>query len=175
MRRSAETIDNVAEGMRRKAIDQVAEGIRLVNLSTLQEEQASVVHELLRDAHKLYLHRGYAGTIDISSRLLTISESASLSVHVSEVARAPWEGEATEEVTEVLWATDGSGHVKDYTHRQLFETLLARLERRARSWADATALDETDQLLGASTTLGFSLPLVYTHTHAHKRAHTHTL
>ena len=144
-------------------MEQVAQGAsRLLDLQSLQEEQASRVQELVRDAIKLYHHRGYGGCIEISSRLLTISESATATV--SKPERAPWESEATVDVSEIIWARSATDrHVKEFTHRQLFDTLLARLERRARGWADgAVASDEQlDPLLGASTSLAFGLLYVF--------------
>lgn len=122
------------------------------------DEQFTHVQSLLKEAIKIYQARGYAGTISLSQTVAYFCESASMAIKAPEAA--PWEDEdgATKETehdgsTDKISAEGGKAGL-------VFATLLARLERRARSWQAFSGVEGLDPNLSQSAQIGFAIPVV---------------
>jgi len=130
-------------------------------LEAAGDEQHTQVQRLVREAVRLYRARGYVGTINMSHTVAYFTESVSVSVAKPEVA--PWEVEGAEakaaaadeaDAAEARMASDGS------KAGVIFATLLARLERRAKSWKALSGGEGLDPNLTSSGTVGFRVPVI---------------
>ena len=146
---------DVAEG---DAAPPVAGRTRAEASSRDGDEQYSQAERIIRDAVALYRARGYVGTITISHKVGIFTETCSLSVRSDAIPPASKEGGT-------------ASKVEDSRAGRAFETLLARLERRAMSWdtmgshavgseEDADPMEGIDPVLGASASLGFAMPVI---------------
>ena len=82
-------------------------------------------------------------------------ETSTMTITKSEVEPAPWErSEVGEMQGEADVLRDGGKPA------QVFASLLARLEKRARNWATGKGMDTVDPLLGEKTSIGVQLPIV---------------
>lgn len=153
------------------------------------DAQYSQVQKLVREAIKLYRARGYNGSISMSQNVAYFNESVSVNVKgPAEGDLLPWEKtknndpakarsaqcvalsdeKLAAEVAEdaIAFALDaevGSASsaalAKDSEAGYVFATLIARLERRAKSW-DALKSDGVDPNLTQSAHIGFAIPIV---------------
>lgn len=114
------------------------------------DESFSRLQRLVREAIGLYRARGYIGTISISHTVGAFTESCSVRVDDAP-ADAPSEAGGVGE-------DDASAGT---TAQRVFETLLARLERRARGWdAYFSGLEGLDPMLTSSAQVGFRAPVL---------------
>lgn len=125
------------------------------------DAQNTQVQKLLREAVKVYRARGYTGTISLSHTVAYFNESVSCAVKPLTGDLAPWEV-TSQDAEEEEASDDGStDKIADEGKAGLvFATLLARLERRAQSWAAYSRMDGVDPNISQSAQIGFALPVV---------------
>ena len=142
------------------------------------------VQRLVREAVRLYRARGYDGSVNMSHTVAYFNESVSVKVDGSE--SAPWEkshkgGKEEEEAAEelamnmtneaissalneepVVHASEAAAaQIAKEGHAGLvFNTLLARLERRAQSWQALSGVEGLDPMLTQSAQIGFAIPVI---------------
>jgi len=133
------------------------------------DSQHSQVQRLLNDAIKLYRARGYKGSINMSHTVAYFNESVSVAVNGPAFGEpAPWQLEDASEdavASAAAGAADDSDKaeaniVKEGQAGLVFATLLARLERRAKSWQALSGEEHVDPSLTQSAQIGFAIPVV---------------
>lgn len=108
----------------------------------------------MREAVRLFRLRGYTGTVHMSHTVAYFTESVNVRVDGPAEGETPeWQSAAAEAEAARLIAEDGRAGL-------VFATLLARLERRAKSWAALSGEDKLDPNLTSSAQIGFALPVV---------------
>ena len=146
------------------------------------DAQFTQVQRLLREAVRLYRARGYCGSISLSHNVAYFNESVSLKVDGPGAGEAlPWEKEDQGDVAQKLAlqvandaiasaltddpasaASESAGAeiAKEGQAGYVFATLLARLERRAKSWQALSGVENLDPNLTQSAHIGFAIPVI---------------
>ena len=121
------------------------------------DEQYTHVQMLVRDAVRIFRARGYTGTINMSHTVAHFTESCMLRVEGPKDGVAPWES-----ATAGCDAASRADSAMDEHGRSgaVFNTLLMRLERRARSWHVMSGDEGLDPSLTSSAHVGFALPVI---------------
>ena len=105
------------------------------------------VQRLVRDAVAIYRARGYGGTITVSQKVGIFTEACTL--RVEPPASAPWTSPCDGTAAATTAANPES---RDAKAGRVFQTLFARLERRAQAWQKLSGVEGLDRLLQASIT-----------------------
>ena len=105
------------------------------------------VQRLVRDAVAIYRARGYGGTITVSQKVGIFTEACTL--RVEPPASAPWTSPCDDKAAATTAANPES---RDAKAGRVFQTLFARLERRAQAWQKLSGVEGLDPLLQASIT-----------------------
>lgn len=152
------------------------------------DAQHTQVQRLVREAVVLFRARGYCGSINMGQTVAYFNESVSVRVDGPGAGEAlPWEkapsvGECTADVLAAAVAEEAIALAlddADYAAVKqrdassvaaiakssgqagyVFATLLARLERRAKSWRALAGDEKLDPSLTQSAQIGFAIPIV---------------
>jgi len=152
------------------------------------DAQHTQVQKLVREAVRLYRARGYCGSINMAQTVAYFNESVSVRVDGPAAGEPmPWEkprrkskrSAAAKQTADELAAavaeeavalalsdasSDDAGDVGAMSkHGQagyVFTTLLARLERRAKSWEAIAGDEKLDPSLTQSAHIGFAIPVI---------------
>ena len=120
------------------------------------DEKTTQVQRLVRDAVLLYRARGYQGTISMTHTVGYFTESCRVVVckRDPEAERSWWSR------APVPTTTPGDGTKAG----RVFETLLARLEKRAQKWQAIeealSGLEDINPDLSAAAQIGFAVPII---------------
>lgn len=142
------------EGEEFDAAGELDKQIALHQKTEAAEARMDRVETLVRDAVVLYRARGYKGTITISQRVGVFTESASIDV------KPPAEDEAGASPPPSAPPAAGAAAEGDSRAGRAFETLFARLEKRAVNWGRLSGVEGLDPLLSESAQIGFAVPVV---------------
>ena len=141
------------------------------------------VQRLVREAVRLYRARGYDGSVNMSHTVAYFNESVSVKVDGPAAGEsAPWEKPyKSEEEAEELAANMTNAAISSALNEEpvvhaseaaaaqiakeghaglVFNTLLARLERRAQSWQALSGVEGLDPMLTQSAQIGFAIPVI---------------
>lgn len=148
------------------------------------DAQHTQVQKLVREAVALFRARGYCGSINMGHTVAYFNESVSVRVDGPGAGDAlPWEkttvddestddtiAAAVSEAAIALALDEASGKESEPSSvtqisksgqaGYVFATLLARLERRAKSWEVLSGDEKLDPSLTQSAQVGFAIPIV---------------